>query len=168
VATATVHEPPLFGLLEGTHDQALLGELAASERELAIVRELLGTGAHRAAAEHFIDHVALGAGSWAGLPESFRSVIEGNAPTYLDELADDSALSIDGAALATTTVPLLLTHGTESPKLFPAVIEALVLLVPSARVEVVEGAGHIPHITHTDDWAARLVAFHESLRALRR
>jgi hypothetical protein len=27
-------------------------------------------------------------------------------------------------------------------------------------VEVLDGAGHIPHITHTEAWTARLVAFH--------
>ena len=161
VATATVHEPPLWGLLEGTRDQALVDALSAADADLAIVGNLISTGDHRAAAEHFIEHVALGPGTWDQLPESFREVIEANAPTYLDELADPTALSIDTAALATTAVPLLLTHGTESPELFPAVIAELVKLVPAARVEVLEGAGHIPHATHPKEWIARLVAFHE-------
>jgi pimeloyl-ACP methyl ester carboxylesterase len=63
--------------------------------------------------------------------------------------------------LATTTVPLLLTHGTQSPDLFPAVISELAELVPAARVEILEGAGHIPHATHPQNWVARLVAFHD-------
>ena len=88
-------------------------------------------------------------------------MLETNAPTFLDELADETALSIDTAALATTTVPLLLTHGTESPDLFPAVITQLAQLIPTARVEVLEGAGHIPHATHPQDWTDRLVAFHD-------
>jgi pimeloyl-ACP methyl ester carboxylesterase len=54
---------------------------------------------------------------------------------------------------------MLLTHGTESPVLFPAVIAELVKLVPVARVEILEGAGHIPHATHPEDWTARLLAF---------
>ncbi|HWI05489.1 MAG TPA: alpha/beta hydrolase, partial [Acidimicrobiales bacterium] len=93
--------------------------------------------------------------------------LEANAPTYLDELADQTALSIDNAALAKTAVPLLFTHGTESPKLFPAVIAELRKLVPAARVEVLEGAGHIPHATHPDEWVARLTAFHDQCRAVR-
>ena len=88
-------------------------------------------------------------------------MLEANAPTFLDELADPTTGSIDVAALAATTVPVLLTHGTESPELFPAVIAELVQLVPAARVEVLEGAGHIPHATHPDEWIARLRAFHE-------
>jgi pimeloyl-ACP methyl ester carboxylesterase len=54
-----------------------------------------------------------------------------------------------------------LTHGTASPVLFTAVIAELAQLVPAARVEVLEGAGHIPHITHTEEWIARLTAFHQ-------
>lgn len=161
VATATVHEPPLWGLLEGTQDQALVNELSAADANLAVVRDLISSGDHRDAAKHFIEHVALGPGTWDQLPEQFRAVLGANAPTYLDEMADPTAASIDTAALAATTVPLLLTHGTESPELFPAVIAELVKLVPGARVEVLEGAGHIPHATHPEEWTARLIAFHE-------
>ncbi|HVM06070.1 MAG TPA: alpha/beta hydrolase [Acidimicrobiales bacterium] len=167
VATASVHEPPLWGLLEGTRDQALVDELGAADANLAVVRDLISSGDHRGAAEHFIEHVALGPGSWEQLPGPFRAVLEANAPTYLDELADQTALSIDNAALAKTAVPLLFTHGTESPKLFPAVIAELRKLVPAARVEVLEGAGHIPHATHPDEWVARLTAFHDQCRAVR-
>jgi pimeloyl-ACP methyl ester carboxylesterase len=161
VATAAVHEPPLFGLLEGTRDEALSSELSVLEADLAVVRVLIGSGHHGEAAEYFVERVALGPGSWDRLPESFRSLLETNAPTYLDELADQTALSIDPVALATTAVPLLLTHGTDSPDLFPAVITALAQLVPAAQVEVLDGAGHIPHATHPTDWTARLVAFHD-------
>lgn len=161
VASATIHEPPLWGLLQGTRDQALLHALAAADADLAAVRNLISSGDHRKAAEHFIEHVALGPGTWDRLPEPFRAVVEANATTYLDELADPTALSIDAAALATTTVPLLLTHGTASPELFPAAIAELVRLVPDARVEVIEGAGHIPHATHPEDWISHLMAFHE-------
>jgi pimeloyl-ACP methyl ester carboxylesterase len=168
VVTAAVHEPPLWGLLEGTRDQALIAELSTADAEDAVVRKLIASGNHREAAEHFIEHVALGPGTWEQLPEPFRAVLEANAPTYLDELADQTALSIDNAALAATSVPLLVTHGTESPKLFPAVIAEFVNLVPAALVEVLEGAGHIPHATHPEEWIARLVAFHDQRAAARR
>jgi len=161
VVTAAVHEPPLFGLLEGTRDPALAGALAGADAGVEVVRDLISSGKHRDAAEYFIEHVALGPGAWSQLPDAFRSVLVANAPTFADELADPTALSIDGAALASTSVPLLLSHGTESPVLFPAVIAELAQLVPAARVEVIEGAGHIPHATHPEDWTARLVAFHD-------
>jgi pimeloyl-ACP methyl ester carboxylesterase len=165
VATAAVHEPPLWGLLEGTRDQSLVAELLRADAELAVVRKLISSGDYRDAAEHFVENVALGPGTWQQLPAPFRAVLEANAPTYLDELADDTALSIDNAGLAATTAPLMLTHGTESPKLFAAVIAELLKLVPAARVDVLEGAGHIPHATHPEEWIAHLVAFHDQQRA---
>ena len=125
VATAAVHEPPLWGLLEGTHDPAVVNELSAADTELAVVQHLIRSGDHRDAAQHFIEHVALGPGTWDQLPEPFRAVLEANAPTFLDEMADQTALSIDNAALATTAVPLLLTQGTDSPALFRAVTAEL-------------------------------------------
>ena len=60
-------------------------------------------------------------------------------------------------------MPLLLTYGTARPKLFHAVIDDLALLVPAARIEVLDGAGHIPHATHPDQWTATLLAFHKQL-----
>jgi pimeloyl-ACP methyl ester carboxylesterase len=161
VVTAAVHEPPLFGLLEGTRDEALAAALSTVGADLTVVRDMICSGHHRDAAEYFIERVGLGPGSWTRLPDAFRSVLEANAPTYLDELADESGLSIDPAALAATTVPLLLTQGTASPVLFAAVISELAQLVPTCRVETIEGAGHIPHASHPEAWAARLLAFHD-------
>ncbi|HEX7277000.1 MAG TPA: alpha/beta hydrolase [Acidimicrobiales bacterium] len=167
VITAAAHEPPLFSLLEGTGERALTEMLATVYQRLGSVATLIEAGFHRNAAEHFVENVALGPGAWGRLPESFRAVLEANAPTYLDELRDPTALTIDATALAATTVPLLLTHGTESPALFPAVIAKLASLVPEAEVDVYAGAGHLPHATHPEDWTARLLAFHDQTRSTR-
>ena len=107
--------------------------------------------------------MALGPGSWAQLPEPFRAVLVHNAATYLDETRDPKGLSIDAMALAQTTKPVLLTHGTESPALFPAIIAELAVLVPTARVEVLTEAGHIPQATHPDNWVTSLMAFQDDI-----
>ena len=88
-------------------------------------------------------------------------MLEANAATFLDELDDPTVMSIDTAALSSTTVPLMLTYGTASPALFRAVVDELVTLVPEAHVAALAGAGHIPHVTHPDEWAARIAAFHQ-------
>ncbi len=160
IATAAVHEPPLFGLLEGPQDPRLLEELATVKGHLTIVRDLIVAERHRDAAEHFVEHVALGPGTWEQLPEEFRATLERNAPTYLDEMADETALMLDTDALAASQVPVLLSYGTESPALFPAVIAELRRSV-EVDVEILEGAGHIPHSTNTEQWLTQLVAFHE-------
>jgi pimeloyl-ACP methyl ester carboxylesterase len=163
VASAVLHEPPLVNLLEGTTDPAIASTLAGVVRELDAVLALIEMGAHPAAAEYFVDQVALGPGSWARLPGAFRAVLEANAPTFLDERRDPTSGSIDAAALARTTVPLMFTYGTEGPQWYQAIIDELTLLVPAARVEVITGAGHIPHATHPDQWVATLHAFHQSI-----
>ena len=58
VATAAAHEPPLWDLLQGTHDPVLREELANARTELAVVQNLIRSDDHRSAAEYFIDHVA--------------------------------------------------------------------------------------------------------------
>ncbi len=97
------------------------------------------------------------------LPDPFRAILEANAPTFLDEAHDPTSGSVDAAALAATTVPLLFTSGSESPSFFSAVISELSLLAPTAQVATIAGAGHIPHATHPDQWVATLLAFHDTI-----
>lgn len=165
VATAALHEPPLFDLLENSADQAINAALTRFEQHIDIVVKMIEAGNHAGSAEYFVDNVALGPGAWTQLPDTRRSIMVANAATYLDELADPSVLSIEADALATTTVPLLFTQGTESPPLFQAVIEHVASLVPSALMHTYDGAGHLPHATHTEVWASRLIAFHHQAGA---
>lgn len=147
VASAIVHEPPVFDLLHDASDPAIAVELA---------------GDHHAAAERFVG-VALGPDAWDELPEAFRDVLVANAPTYLDEHHDPTGMTIDADALAATSVPVLMTCGTDSPPLFPAVVDELASCAPSARTEVLTGVGHIPHATHPAEWASSVLAFHRRL-----
>jgi len=163
VASAAVHEPPVVALLEGSSDPDIVAVLGSFDEALGHVTGLIETGDHRAAAEHFVDHVALGPGSWDQLPDPFRAILEANAATFLDETRDPTSGSVDAAALAATTVPLLFTAGSESPSFFSAVIGELTVLVPTAQVATIAGAGHIPHATHPDQWVATLLAFHDTI-----
>jgi pimeloyl-ACP methyl ester carboxylesterase len=165
VVSAAVHEPPVVALLEGSSGPDIVAVLRSFDEALTRVTALIEAGDHRAAAEHFVDHVALGPGTWAQLADPVRAILEANAPTFLDETRDPTSGSVDAAALAATAVPMLLTSGTESPILFPAVIGELATLVPTAQVTTIAGAGHIPHATHPDRWVATLLAFHETIVA---
>lgn len=165
VASAALHEPPALALLEGSRDPEIVAVLSSLDQAFGEVVALIEAGHHRAAAERFIDRVALGPGWWARLPDPFRAILETNAPTFLDEVRDPTSGSIDAAALAETTVPLLLTSGSESPSFFAAVIDELRPLVPAARIEAIAGAGHIPHVSHPDLWVTTLFAFHDSIAA---
>ncbi|MGH9154259.1 MAG: alpha/beta fold hydrolase [Acidimicrobiales bacterium] len=144
-ASVVVHEPPLFALLEGTTDEALAAALASMEHNLDAVTDLLAAGDHPTAAQRFVEDIAFGPGAWEQLPATLRQIFVANAPTFLDERRDPNSLSIDSSALAsTTTTPMLLTRGTESPVWLPAVVAELGTLLPHARVEELVGAGHVP------------------------
>lgn len=166
VTSVSVHEPPLFGLLYGSHDPTVLEELVTVERHLRVVGDLIAAQQHRDAAGYFIDNIALGPGAWDQLSEEFRATLERNAPTYLDEMADETALTLDTTELAAGHVPILLTYSTDSPPLFAVVIATLRRSVELA-VEIFTDAGHIPHFTNTEQWVSALNAFHQRSNSTR-
>lgn len=161
-----VHEPPLFGVLEEDSPEGrALAEVEAGP--LAEVGRRIAAGDHAGAAEHFVDEVALGPGSWAQLPEAMRVTMTGNAPTYLDELNDPECVSVDETRLAAFEGPVLITAGDQSPAIFEPVARRLARLLPAAVRTTYVGAGHIPHVTHPEEYLAGVVGFIESHQARR-
>ena len=103
--------------------------------------------------------MALGPGAWAQLPEQMRATMVDNAPTYLDEeLAPDSR-TVDEAALARYVGPVLLTSGGQSPPIFQPVLQHLARLLPQAQRIEYAGAGHIPHVTHPEEYVSTVLRF---------
>lgn len=160
VRGVTVHEPPLFGLL--AEEPEFAPALAETGARIGAVARLIEAGDHAAAAERFVDTVAFGPGSWDRLPEEARALMAAAAPTFLDETRDPEQLLLDEAALARFPGPVLLTQGSDSPPAFRAVIRRLAGTIPRSRIHTVQGAGHIPHVTHPEPYAAALLAFVES------
>jgi pimeloyl-ACP methyl ester carboxylesterase len=106
------------------------------------------TGDHEGAARQFVEEVAFGPGAWENeLPAEMRVLVLQNATTFLDEVQDPNQLSVDRDALARLEVPLRLTEGSESPPVFPRVIDWLVELIPRAERETINGAAHVPQLT---------------------
>jgi pimeloyl-ACP methyl ester carboxylesterase len=157
-ASAAVHEPRVAGFLpEGTGAERISQLMKAEEQHIGNVVELIEGGEHRQAAQYFIDEVAVGPGAWEMFPEQLQIVLTSNALTFLDESRDDSPIDVD--ALTTSPVPLLISLGTESSELEVAAATELARLLPAARVETLDEAGHIPHRTHPDVYAAMLTSF---------
>ena len=162
-----VHEPPLFGVLEtGSAEAVAVAEIEAGP--LAEVERRISAGDHAGAAELFVNEVALGPGSWAQMPAAMRATMTGNAPTYLDELHDPEWKVIDENRLAQYDGPVLLTSGEQSPPIFHPIEDRLAQLLPQAKRTMYAGAGHIPHVTHPEEYVAELAAFIESMEASRR
>ena len=103
---------------------------------------------HEGAARLFVEEVALGPGAWENeLPAETRAVFVQNAPTFLDELQDPNSASVDQDALARLEIPVRLTEGSESPPLFPRVIDRLATLIPRVTRETIDGAAHVPQLS---------------------
>jgi len=140
------HEPPLWSLLEDdAESQEMLQQGAAS---LEAVGMRIAVGDHEGAARQFVEEVAFGPGAWENeLPPETRAIFIQNAPTFLDELQDPDQLRVDEDALARLELPVRLTDGSESPPMFPRVIDRLVELIPRVTRETIEGAAHVPQLT---------------------
>lgn len=166
VRSATVHEPGPFGLLVDTGDAELEALVEHEKTMTARAEELIAAGEHREAARYFVEEIAIGRGAWDQFPEELRSILTGNAATVPDDLREGwDAGSVDVDALAVAPVPLLISSGTDSPKLEAAAAAELNRRLPAARLEVIEGAGHIPHRTHPDHYTAMLTAFFDRVTA---
>lgn len=157
VARLVCHEPPLRSFLAA--DPATQAMAEYEERKLAEVRERLERGDDLGAAVYFVDDVAFGPGTWAQLPPPIPEVTVHHAPTFLGELRDHDAFGAAPEVLAGASAPLLLTTGEQSPPMFAAILERLVPVLPDARVQVIPGAGHVPHISHAGQYVPVVRSF---------
>jgi pimeloyl-ACP methyl ester carboxylesterase len=169
LAGVIVHEPPFMRLLPAGSAEATA--LAAIETgPIAEVQRRLEAGDDAGAAEFFVNNVALGPGAWPTLPEAMRTIMIWNGPTYLDELHDPSWRTVDERALAKFDGPALLTAGSTSPAMFALIGDRLAELLPRATRLTYPSAGHIPHVTHPEEYVATLVDFvsrHERVQGSR-
>jgi pimeloyl-ACP methyl ester carboxylesterase len=125
--------------------------LQEGARSLEEVGTRIAAGEHEGAARHFVEEVAFGPGAWEHeLLAEMRAVFVQNAPTYLDELQDPNQLNVDQDALARLEIPVRLTEGSESPPVFPRVIDRLAKLIPRVSRETIDGAAHVPQLSTPD------------------
>jgi pimeloyl-ACP methyl ester carboxylesterase len=97
---------------------------------------------------------------WEKLPTEVRQTFVFNAPTFLDEMNEpDRWMSLDLARLAAFSRPMLLSEGDQSPPFFAIVLGQIVAAVPHAQRYVYHGAGHVPHLTHADEFVGVVRGF---------
>lgn len=163
VKTAAVHEPGPFGLLGESEDPHLV-EVMQQEKQLTDdVERLISDGQARRAARYFVEEIAVGSGAWEHFPDEMKMIMETNASTVADDIRDGwDAYSVDIGALATSSVPLLISTGSESPEMESNAAHELARRLPAARMASLNGAGHIPHRTHPDEYITLLIDFMEN------
>jgi len=156
--TLNVHEPPLFDLLRDDPERKPLAE-GLDKRILAVVNDL-AAGNMEEGARRFLDTVAIGPGAWDNfVPDEAKRTLINNAPTFLDECRDPEALGIDTQVLSRFSRPVLLTDGSESPPIFAPVLDKLAAVLPNATRKTFAGAGHLPHLTHPQEYVEAIVDF---------
>jgi len=153
-----VHEPPLFPILAG--EPGMEPILQEVQSRVQAVVALLEAEDFEVAARQFVDTVAVGPGAWENvLSPELRQVFVFNAPTWLDEVRDPQALTIDLDALPRFDRPALLTNGDESAPFFPLVVGKLAELLPRAERRTMAGAGHLPQLSHPAEYAQLIREF---------
>ena len=149
------HEPPLFSLLG--NDPGLAPLLADVRSKFGAVVERIASGDHTGATERFVKTVA--PGTWATLPPDVQRVMIENAPTFLDEANDPEQLAFELEWISDFSRPVLFTLGDQSPPPFAPVVARLSGALPHAEIVTLAGAGHVPHATHPDAYAAAVIEF---------
>jgi pimeloyl-ACP methyl ester carboxylesterase len=157
--TLCAHEPPLFDLLAASEETRPVYEQVRVG--VQAVEELIAAGRNEDAARTFVNDVALGPGFWDFIPEEDRRRIIANAPTFLDERRDPDSLKLD-ASVARFDKPALLTNGDQSPPPFALTITRLKEVFPAAEYRTIPGWGHVPHVTHPQDYVEMVKAFAQS------
>ena len=155
--SVTIHEPPLFDLLDA--EAPGLPDLTELRARLATVAARLEAGDLEGAARLYFDQVAETPGGWAGLDYGQQSTLLSNALTYLDQCRDPDALGIEIEDLAGFSGPALLTHGDRRAPLFKRIVEMIVAVMPGARSELIPGAAHDPQVTHPGSYAHMIEDF---------
>ena len=145
----TVHEPPAVALLGTPALEALV-------KRAGPVVALIEQGREMEAAEKFMETIALGPGSWAPLPQSRKDAFARNARTFLEETREKDGLWLDLDKLGRFDRPALLTRGEKSPPMFAPILDTIAAALPHAQRFTFAGAGHVPHLTHPQDYVAKV------------
>ncbi len=82
-----------------------------------------------------------------------------NAPTFLNEVQDPNWADLDVSALSSFSSPVLLTEGDQSPPWFPKIMSKLAGAIDGAERLTFSGAGHVPQLTHPDEYVRAVVEF---------
>lgn len=155
--TLVVHEPPLFDLLKEIHEAGPM--LKIIDEKIDAVVDLIQTGQYEQAARLFVETIAFGPGAWTSLSDQLKKTFIYNAPTFLDEIHDPENLKFDTTELIGFNKRVLLTHGTQSPPFFVISLNIIANAVPHAKRFVFEGAGHVPHMSHPEQYIQTLRQF---------
>jgi pimeloyl-ACP methyl ester carboxylesterase len=152
-----LYEPSAFHLLRQLDERG-----AKAHDEIAGLARRVGhgivTGEYRDAAATFVGYWN-GPGAWDAMRPSAQNALirwAPKGPLDFQALLDDPTPLTAYSAL---TFPVLIMRGEHAPAPSRIVTECLSELLPSSRLVIVDGAGHMGPITHASEVSA-LIAEH--------
>jgi pimeloyl-ACP methyl ester carboxylesterase len=154
----TLIEPVAFHLLcdeaADAADRALFRQVRALA---AVVSAAAARGDERGAMAQFVDYWN-GNGTWSRTKPEAQAALARRAPKVaLDFLATMSEPT-PRAAYRQVAVPTLVLRGTRSPRPTRRIAELVAKALPVARLETIDGAGHMIPLTHPESVNAAVAA----------
>lgn len=132
--------------------------VAAHDAEAKPFHDAFWEGDHERSARMFNRMWANGT-RWDDLPDVARAAMVRAIPVVpacATAIYDDSEGLLAPGALDALTMPVRLLRGTASHPVMTPVLEGLAAHLPNARIEVIDGAGHMLPISHAPETAAVL------------
>ncbi len=153
----TLIEPVAFHLLRDTAeaaDRALFRRVTA----LAVaVSEAAARGDDRDAMAQFIDYWS-GDGAWSRATPEAQAALARRAPKVALDFQATMSEPMPRAAYRQIAVPALVLRGTQSPRPTRRIAELVAKALPAARLETIDGAGHMLPLTHPESVNAAVAA----------
>ncbi len=157
VRSLAIHEAPAVGLLED--DPASVPIARGLRTSVERLRTEIRAGHVDEAARAFVDEFAADPTAWDRLAPPWKEAFRANAPRWLEEFSDPATDRPDRAALTDFLSPVLLTEGGRSPEFLHRMSAAIAGTLRNATVRRLPDAGHFPHLTDPQVYAAVLLRF---------
>ncbi|MFZ3355481.1 MAG: alpha/beta hydrolase [Thermoplasmata archaeon] len=152
-----LHEPPVYDLVR---DDPVWGPKVAPVRQLMEgIADLIRRGKPEDGAREFWEAFGGSKGVWERLRPEVKSTFVANAPTWLEEFQDPSAISADPVALGEFLMPALLSNGANTVPWLQEISDRLAALLPNVTRRILPNTGHLPHLTNPDLFLGVVQAF---------
>ena len=154
--TAAMSAYARVAALPASADPRLRPLLEQIYAKLGSIVEQLRAGDSAGGARRFVEEVALGPGACQAFPPEVHEQLLRNVPAFL---GDADAPDWGQLELAPIGCPVLITSGSESPRWLQEIARFLARRIPGAHRRELAGAGHLPHETHPERYAALIEEF---------
>ena len=154
----TLIEPVAFHLIRnaqaGSPDARLFQEVAALA---ALVWKAATRGDYAGAMARFVDYWN-GEGAWSKLEPGAQAVLSRRVPKLSLDFWAALMETADPGGYARISAPCLILRGSHSPQPVKRIAELVCDLLPAARLETINGAGHMLPLTHKAAVSAAVLA----------